>query len=224
MEIKTNAENALRSLREILQQIDTNSDISEIKEKKEQLISINKTINELKNKNISIPEEVQTLKIKLVVEIEKYDTACSAIGFIENEMNILRKEILSIKKNFMNNSGKINEDSGSGKTFDNPRILIIDNHQYKISKWYEVLIIVGNYILKKGKRLPSNRQYGVNILVSQDPNRLKAPKKLENGFFIATKYNKQLTLNYARQLLIDCGLNCRMSVITEKDDRISPKI
>lgn len=113
--------------------------------------------------------------------------------------------------------------SRGGRKPHPPGELYIDNNQYSITNWYEVLVIVANWIIDQGKKLPLGKKYGAKILVSRNPGELESPKHLKNGHWINTKYDRQQTINKAAMLLRDCGLDTNLYVETEEKKRIRPK-
>lgn len=219
MDKTESADQAIKTLNEIVDDLKDELLHSNVIQKKEQLQSINKSIQDLDKKNIQVPEEMKSLKVKLILEIENAEKSSNLIIDIHHElMDIINK--IPIRRKRKKRKRIIESFAKEEKKYKNPKILIIDNNKYPVSKWNEVLVISANWIIENNGELPIRRRYGKNLLVSDTANELYAPKKLNNGYFIATKYPRKQTVALAARLLRDCGFSVPFYVETEDGDRI----
>ncbi len=87
--------------------------------------------------------------------------------------------------------------------------LAIDGEAMSFSKWKDILVQTGNWLIYKGyaEQLPYEVICGTKkILVSKSKRVLTAPKQLTNGSYIETNYNCGACVKNARWLLMQVGL------------------
>jgi hypothetical protein len=97
--MKDKAEHIIEQLKELVQNLQQDSSGPELDEKRKQLAAIEKSVRQLQNGGVSIPDEIRNLKSKLVNELTEADQAEQALELIVAELTKILKELgLSITR------------------------------------------------------------------------------------------------------------------------------
>ncbi len=91
--------------------------------------------------------------------------------------------------------------------YSTPISLIIQGEIIQLSKWKDLLIATGNWVVNHGHQLPLGKKPGYKkTFLSRSRSDLRAPGKLTNGLFIETSYSCRNCVKHARWLLHQLNL------------------
>jgi len=90
--MKQKAEQIINELKDFIERL-SNSNGPDVDQKRKQLHAINKTIQQLKRQNVSIPDDLRNLKTSLISELDETDHADETLRFIDKELNEILDEI-----------------------------------------------------------------------------------------------------------------------------------
>jgi len=91
-------------------------------------------------------------------------------------------------------------------SYTKPYLVRIKDDKYSINAWWEVLVVVADWLIDRKVKLPVNERWGHRrVLIGTSPSGMRAPKKLKNGLFIETHASAQQIVRNAEGLLEHCG-------------------